>query len=162
MPFLYFYLRYLYSSHSKVKSAIPHLVSVTLNRLANQAALHAQDREDSEPWISIGQLRDDVLRDEHSISKREKIWSRVKAVVEMNSNVRSSQREGRNGEVSRVWEWIGAIADIEGESRERRRKSGRVSWYQEGAMGSSPISGMDDGPESAMQESRWSESRPIY
>jgi len=97
-------------------------------------------------------LRDDVLRDEHSIRKREALWNKVKRVVEMNANVRSSQREGRNGEISRVWEWIGAVAALDGEGK--RRKSGRVSWgaYDEN---SSPVSGMDDGP-------KWEESRPIY
>jgi hypothetical protein len=129
-------------------------VSLTLDRLANQAALHAQDKEAfPESWISIGQLRDDVLRDEHSISKREKLWAKVRNVVEMNANVRSSQRESRSGEISRVWEWIGAVGGLENRERERR-KSGRVSWgvYDEH---SSPVSGMDAGP-------KWEEPRPIY
>lgn len=74
----------------------------------------------------------------------------------MNANVRSSQRESRSGEVSRVWEWIGAIDGDGGESRMRRKsgKGGRVSWgaYDEN---SSPVSGMDAGP-------KWEEGRPIY
>lgn len=76
----------------------------------------------------------------------------------MNANVRSSQREGRNGEISRVWEWIGAVGNLEGVG-ERRRKSGRVSWgvYDER---SSPVSGSDGGPE--MVQQKWQEGRPIY
>jgi len=79
----------------------------------------------------------------------------VRPIVEMNANVRSSQRESRSGEISRVWEWIGAV---DGESnRKGARKSGkggRVSWgaYDEN---SSPVSGMDAGP-------KWEEGRPIY
>lgn len=75
-------------------------------------------------------------------------------MVEMNANVRSSQRESRSGEISRVWEWIGAVGSIQDAESRRRRKSGRVSWgtYDEN---SSPVSGMDAGP-------RWEESRPIY
>jgi hypothetical protein len=71
----------------------------------------------------------------------------------MNANVRSSQRESRSGEISRVWEWIGAVGGLENRERERR-KSGRVSWgvYDEH---SSPVSGMDAGP-------KWEEARPIY
>lgn len=137
---------------------MPHLVSLTLDRLATQAALHVQDREDyPEGWISIGQLRDDVLRDQHSLRKREALWNKVKKVVEMNANVRASQRESRSGEVSRVWEWIGAVGGIE--SGEKRRKSGRVSWgvYDDK---SSPVSGSDGGPE--MVQSKWEEGRPIY
>ena len=84
----------------------------------------------------------------------------MRKVVEMNSNVRSSQRESRNGEISRVWEWVGAIGNLES-GGEGRRKSGRgrVSWgvYDEC---SSPVSGSDGGPE-AMQL-KWQEGRPIY
>jgi hypothetical protein len=131
---------------------------MTLDRLATQATLHVQDKEDyPESWISIGQLRDDVLREEHSLRKREALWNKVKKVVEMNANVRSSQRESRSGEISRVWEWIGAVGGIE--SGERRRKSGRVSWgvYDDK---SSPVSGNDGGPE--MVQNKWQEPRPIY
>lgn len=130
-------------------------MSLTLDRLATQASLHAQDKDAfPENWISIGQLRDDVLRDEHSIRKREALWSKVRPIVEMNANVRSSQRESRSGEISRVWEWIGAVGNIDDGETRRRRKSGRVSWgaYDEN---SSPVSGTDAGP-------RWEESRPIY
>ena len=106
-------------------------------------------------------MRVDVLRDEHSIKKREALWSRVKKVVEMNANVRSSQREARNGEISRAWEWIGAIGNIGSGEGAKRRKSGRVSFYGDGDGDmSSPVSGMDDGPE--VVQMKWQESRPIY
>ncbi|CZT11813.1 related to SRC1-regulation of cohesion (Splice variant I) [Rhynchosporium agropyri] len=153
------YLRSAISSRSLSNAQIPNLVSLTLDRLATQAALHAQDKEAvPENWISIGQLRDDVLRDEHSIRKREALWTKVRAVVETNANVRASQREGRNGVISRVWEWIGAVPSLES-GGERRRKSGRVSWgvYDDR---SSPVSGNDGGPQ--IVQNRWEESRPIY
>jgi hypothetical protein len=153
------YARSALTSRSKSNAQIPQLVSLTLDRLATQAALHVQDKEGvPESWISIGQLRDDVLRDEHSIRKREALWTKVRAVVEMNANVRSSQREGRNGVISRVWEWIGAVPSLES-GGERRRKSGRVSWgvYDER---SSPVSGNDGGPQ--VVQSKWEEGRPIY
>jgi hypothetical protein len=158
---LFAYSNQKYKSYTATVAAVPHLVSLTLDRLATQAALHAQDREAfPEPWIPIGQLRDDVLRDEHSVSKREALWSRVRKVVELNANVRASQREARNGEISRVWEWIGAVGAIEGPGgEERRRKSGRVSWGVYGEA-SSPVSGSDAGPE--MVQQKWMEGRPIY
>lgn len=110
-----------------------------------------------ESWISIGQLRDDVLRDEHSIRKREVVWARVRKVVEMNANVRASQREGRNGVISRVWEWVGAVPTTLESGAARRRKSGRVSW---GLVGEeSPAVGVD-GEQAA--QSKWEEGRPIY
>ncbi|KAI6250463.1 Inner nuclear membrane protein SRC1 [Erysiphe necator] len=101
-------LRSLIISKRKVNAAIPSLVSTTLERLTKQALLH-QENKNIDPWISIGQLRDDVLRNEHSIYKRETVWRKVRIVIETNANVRSSQKENRNGEVSRVWEWIGAL-----------------------------------------------------
>jgi len=146
------YSRQQYRQHIATNAAVPHLVSLTLDRLATQAALHVQDKEAfPESWISVSQLRDDVLRNEHSISRREKLWSHVKKVVEMNANVRASSRESRNGEISRVWEWIGAVGAIEDGFGEKRRKSGRVSW---GAYGneSSPVSGTDGGPEMVQQK----------
>ncbi|KAG4030128.1 hypothetical protein MFRU_013g01510 [Monilinia fructicola] len=152
---LFFYVRSSLRSHAATKAAIPALVSLTLSRLATQASLFAQDPDAvKEGWISIGQLRDDVLRDEHSLKKREQIWTKVKKVVEMNSNIRSMQRESQNGEISRVWEWIGALEDIE--SSVRRRKSGRVGW-------GTPLRERDDG-EGDIITPRWEEpgSRPIY
>lgn len=93
------------------------------------------------------------MRDEHNHKKRAALWDKVKKVVELNSNVRTGQREDRNGEISRVWEWVGNVAALdEGVGAGRRRKSGRVSWgvYDET---SSPVSGSDGG---------WKEGRPIY
>lgn len=102
------YVRSALISRRKTNAIIPSLVSLTLERLTNQAITH-QENSEIERWISIGQLRDDILRDEHSIAKRERVWRKVRIVIETNANVRSSQKEDRNGEVSRVWEWIGAI-----------------------------------------------------
>ncbi|QSZ32618.1 hypothetical protein DSL72_002197 [Monilinia vaccinii-corymbosi] len=153
---LFFYIRSLIRSRAATNAAIPALVSLTLSRLATQASLYAQNPDVvKESWISIGQLRDDVLRDEHTLKKREKIWAKVRKVVEMNSNVRSMQRESHNGEISRVWEWIGALEDIEGSVR--RRKSGRASWV-------TPSKDQDEEDGEKMTKSRWEEpgSRPIF
>ncbi|KAL8898024.1 MAG: hypothetical protein Q9207_006909 [Kuettlingeria erythrocarpa] len=102
---------------------VPALVSTTLDRLATQAALY--NRGDApESWISVGQLRDDVLRDEFSAKRREALWRRVKKVVEMNANVRASERELRSGDVARVWEWIGNLGIIDDAWAEGGRRSG--------------------------------------
>ncbi|CAL3968817.1 unnamed protein product [Diplocarpon coronariae] len=156
--FLSVYTRSYLRSRAATNARIPSLVALTLDRLAQQAAQHTQDPSSvPEPWISIGQLRDDILRHEHSVRRREATWNRVRVVVETNANVRSSQREGRNGIISRVWEWVGAVPALEGV--EKRRKSGRVSWgvYDEA---SSPVSGDDGGPKAV--QGRWEEARPIY
>jgi len=154
---------------------VPALVSTTLDRLATQAALHARG-EALEGWISVGQLRDDVLRDEFSAKRREGLWKRVKAVVEMNANIRASVREGRGGEVSRVWEWIGNLGIMDDSGRREsgrmgllddngRRQSGRVSfggvdYLGEGGSGrTSPAPG---GRGEMVEARKWDEGRPIY
>lgn len=95
-----------------------------------------------------------MLRDEHSIVKRENLWSKVRKVVEMNANVRAGQRESRNGEISRVWEWIGNVVPVTLPEGSLKKKSGRVSFGTFGEA-ATPVSGDDGGP-------RWTESRPIY
>lgn len=80
--------------------------------------------------------------------------------MEHNSNVRTGQRESRNGDISKVWTWVGNTANLEsGYEGAKRRKSGRVSWGVYDEM-SSPVSGSDGGPE--MVQKQWQEGRPIY
>lgn len=151
------YMYFKYKSYTSAQARVPQLVDMTLNRLSTQAAMNIHDKYATpEPWISIGQLRDDVLRTEYSVKKREALWQKVRKIVEMNSNIRVSQKESRNGEIARVWEWIGAVAGVE--SGSARRKSGRVSFgaYADG----SPVSGSDDGQEAVRL--RWNESRPAF
>lgn len=163
------------------KARVPALVAMTLDRLATQAGLY--DRGDAaEPWISVGQLRDDVLRAEFSAARRADIWKKVKAVVELNANVRASVREGRGGDVSRVWEWIGSLTLLAGDEQQqhqnrvlagssRRGGSARVSWVN--AEPESSEEGIREGGrerESPQRERgreiiesrKWDEGRPIY
>ena len=153
-----FYARSYILSLRSSKARVPSLVATTLDRLATQAALHARG-DAPEGWISVGQLRDDVLRDEFSASRREKLWARVAAVVERNANVRASVREGRGGEVSRVWEWIGSLGLL-GDGSGGRRESGRISW---GGV-STPEAAYDTktNGNDEMEMRKWDEGRPIY
>ncbi|KAI9673874.1 MAG: inner nuclear membrane protein enriched at telomere/subtelomere region [Caeruleum heppii] len=119
-----------------VKAQVPDLVKDTLQILATQAALHGTDqRAAPERWLSVGQLRDDVLRDEFSPKRREQLWKRVQQVVEMNANVRASVKETRGGDVSRVWEWIGSVGRVEDGWSGTRRDSGRLSLGRSGGSG---------------------------
>lgn len=122
------YLRYRIRSRRADRARVPALVDLVLERLAAQKELwlyeddfeggagsgqQSDDADDSsflpDPFLFLPQLRDDVLRTTHSLAARERIWKYVRAVVEQNSNVRTGQREGRNGEVGRAWEWIGPV-----------------------------------------------------
>ncbi|KAF4825544.1 Inner nuclear membrane protein SRC1 [Colletotrichum siamense] len=149
----YFYVRSKYRSHKATVAQVPALVDLVLARLATQKELGEEEIDD--PWLFLPNLRDDVLRSVHSLGERDRIWKRVKAVVEQNSNVRTSQREGRSGEVGRAWEWIGPITG----DTARRRKSGRISF------GAGPDVKTEDTPDAAEKagaHSKWEESRPIY
>ncbi|KAL8930484.1 MAG: hypothetical protein Q9208_000668 [Pyrenodesmia sp. 3 TL-2023] len=131
---------------------VPALVSTTLDRLATQAALY--NRGDiPESWISIGQLRDDVLRDEFSAKRREALWRRVRDVVEMNANVRASERELRGGDVARVWEWVGNLGIVDDAWAEGGRRSGvRFSLgASDGVRGNEMV-----------EHRHWDEGRTIY
>lgn len=112
-------------------------------------------------------LRDDVLREEFRVKARERLWDVVKGLVEGNANVRTMVREGRTGEVSRVWEWIGAVQRIEGSAT--KRLSGGVV----GRIAGSPLAGrMSDfkGEDGSLDESslvpsagkKWEEGRSYY
>ena len=156
-----YYARSKYRRLQTNKARVPLLVSTTLDRLATQAALHEQGST-SEPWISVGQTRDDVLRDEFSAKRREEIWTKVKAIVEMNANVRANVREGRHGEVSRVWQWIGALPALEDAPwADKRRSGGR---YGLGVRAPTPDQRASPLPEGGreMEVRKWDEGRPIY
>lgn len=145
------YARKQYMDSRAAQAQVPGLVDLVLDRLANQKLV---DEDEDDPWLFLPNLRDDVLRKVHSLSQREKIWQRVRAIVEQNSNVRTGQREGRSGEVGRAWEWIGPTSGDSG----RKRRSGRVTRLLEGN---------DDADSSEMSEKsylhqKWEEKRPIY
>jgi Man1-Src1p-C-terminal domain len=117
----------------------------------------AADGRVTEGFISVGQLRDDVLRSTFSKAERERIWHGVKRIVEQNSNVRAGNREGgRTGEWSRVWEWIGPIDIAKGLEGGRRG----LLLNREA---DDNANGTVDEPRSELGESRkWDEGSPIY
>jgi hypothetical protein len=76
-------------------------------------------------------------------------------------------REGRSGDVSRVWEWIGGINAIGEPEHTGRRESARFSIPSpSGNIAASPHTPVGESqpePISSPRESRrWDEGRPIY
>ncbi|EON67958.1 hypothetical protein W97_07455 [Coniosporium apollinis CBS 100218] len=168
------YARWSIAYNREMEARAKQLASYALDRLAVQAALHAQDPHAyGEAYIPMGQLRDDVLRDEFSATRRQRLWERVQKKVEGNSNIRPMVREGRSGDVSRVWEWVGAIRAIEGvDGGSARRESSRFSFGPIAGsspavgssliVGSSPIKEDEGIKREMMQMNKWDEGRPIY
>ncbi|KAK5169157.1 inner nuclear membrane protein enriched at telomere/subtelomere region [Saxophila tyrrhenica] len=126
------YGRQRYISSRTVESVAKQLTGRVYEVLSEQAALHAADPNSyRDNHVSVAQLRDDILRDEYSTWRRKKVWDAVQKKVERNSNVRPMVREGRSGDVGRVWEWVGAVGRLESSPQSgghERRKSGRVSF----------------------------------
>ncbi|KIV80989.1 hypothetical protein PV11_08444 [Exophiala sideris] len=148
-----FYGRSKLVAYQQATAQIPGLVATTLDRLATQAALKERGRA-AEPFISVGQLRDDVLRNVFSASERERVWQNVRKIVEGNSNVRAATREGgKTGEWSRVWEWIGPV-DL-APALEGRRSGGLIEDGRNASAEGTP-------DRSNLEVRRWDEGRPIY
>lgn len=163
------YTRYTITYNRETESRAKQLASYALDRLSTQAALHARDPSTyPENFISMTHLRDDVLRDEFSAKRRLKLWDKVQKKVEGNSNIRPMVREGRHGDRSRVWEWVGAVGLIEDGPSSARRDTG--SRFSLGGLTSSPASaimspqanGPIAGGEKEMVQRKWEEGRPIY
>ena len=113
----------------------------------------------SEGFISIGQLRDDVLRAVLSASERERVWKGVRAIVEGNANVRAASREdSRTGELSRVWEWIGPVNLAPG--LEGRKSGGMIEdrVASEGNEGGEIVKNSKE----MVASRKWDEGRPVY
>lgn len=172
------YGRRRYLAHRQLAAQVPALVDRVLDRLAAQKELAFEsgaDGESEDPFLFLPNLRDDVLRSMHSLADRERLWRRVRAVVEQNSNVRTGQREGRNGEVGRAWEWIGPSrlgglggagageGGVASARRGRRSVIGRVSWGDSGseAVDDGKIVGAEE-KRRVVQHRKWEEARPIY
>jgi hypothetical protein len=140
------------------------LASFALEKLSYQATLHASEPEIyRENYMSVAQLRDDVLRDEFSADRRKKLWDKVAKKVEGNANVRPAVREGRSGDVGRVWEWTGAVGYLESATGvENRRKSGRMAIAPADdlsmvARGDSSVLKRED-----VKTSKWAEAKRPY
>jgi hypothetical protein len=139
-------------------------------KLKRQAARHRNDEVGfPETFISLGGLRDDVLKSEHNPKKRDKIWKKVQQVVERNANVMTLARPDRFGQVSRTWQWtgdIGAIEDVPAPTDRsvKKRHTPRVSWGEYEQDGNkSPVSGMDGGPRVGGELNKWQETpRPRF
>lgn len=114
----------------------------------------------SEGFISVGQLRDDVLRATFSAAERERVWKGVRAIVEGNANVRAATREGgRTGEFSRVWEWIGPVnlaPGLEG------RRSGGLLQEERAASEGAGLRDVGTRSKALLETRKWDEGRPVY
>lgn len=86
--------------------------SKLLTRAATQEQNHHIDNVLTPyPYLAPAQLRDLILADIHSPSKRNVLWQRVEKIIESNSNVRAKVEE-QFGEDIRVWQWVGGTYEL--------------------------------------------------
>jgi hypothetical protein len=111
------WLRHRLQKNQSKKGQSKKLVAATLSRLEEVKRQSLQRKSSKEEgYLSISQLRDDILRNETLESKKKALWTIVTKVVEANTNVRTRQAKVR-GEWSRVWEWIGSIKTEQGDDQ---------------------------------------------
>ncbi|KAF2676619.1 sister chromatid separation protein-like protein [Lentithecium fluviatile CBS 122367] len=151
-----FYGKYSITTNRAMEARAKQLASDVFDRLANQATLaHHEPGAYQERGLSMNQLRDDVLRNEFSSSRRMKLWQRVQKKVEHNSNIRAAVREGQSGDITRMWEWIGPVQMLEDGRSSGKRESGRYS------LGWAPNSSPPE-PQAMKEVRQWDEGHPIY
>ncbi|TGZ85093.1 hypothetical protein EX30DRAFT_392478 [Ascodesmis nigricans] len=97
----FFYLRHTLTTRRAYNDQVTRLIHISLRQLSRHATEHPD-----QPYIAVAHLRDQVLRHEFNPKKRSKLWEGVEKVVELNSNVRAGEKEVQ-GEIMRVWTWIG-------------------------------------------------------
>lgn len=107
------WLRLRWRNRSKVQERAQGLVDLALGKLQrakqrSNALGSSGSGSGEEPYLSIAQLRDTVLRHETSEPTRRELWARVSRLVEANTNVRTRQAKVQ-GEWARVWEWVGVL-----------------------------------------------------
>ena len=114
----------LYGRHRSAANAIEarkvaELVQLALDYLQEQEMAYYTDQVSTpEDFIVPARLRDLVLQEEHSPKVRQKIWEKVRPVIEGNANVRTNLQEV-HGEDTTVWKWVGSPSAV----REKRRLS---------------------------------------
>jgi hypothetical protein len=120
------WVRHRFQSNKSRKGQTKELVVATLARLEEVKRISIQSNDDSQDgFLSLTQLRDDILRNESLESKKKKIWMGVIKAVESNTNVRTRQAKVR-GEWSRVWEWIGALEPKKGQGSRSKLEAKEV------------------------------------
>jgi hypothetical protein len=158
-------------SNRQAEVEAKRMASEVFKELADYAADIVYDSSGRDGYISVSQLRDDVLREEFSAKRRTVIWRKVERLVEQNSNVRTKVGVLDSGDVGRGWKWIGPVRPLEDGASgvgSGRRTSSRSRFSLGPVPSSSPvveIKNTDISPDTSSNSvfARWDDSsRPAY
>lgn len=104
---IYLIGKYWLGAREMRRTRAEKLASTAIARLKEQRkAAIADDRGRTPRSVPVPQLRDEVQPEVISLDTRKKVWKDVEVLVETNANVRARQSEV-DGEIMRVWEWVG-------------------------------------------------------
>lgn len=107
------YGRHSIKHRREIEEEVEELVPLSLSLLQAQAQNYSlRDSMTPEPFLAPAQLRDLVLRDEKSASRKAELWKKVEREVEKNANVRARVAE-QHGEEIRVWQWVGGAYETD-------------------------------------------------
>ena len=107
------YGRHAIQHRRQIDEEVEELVPLSLSLLQAQAQNYSlRDSMTPEPYLAPAQLRDLVLRDEKSASRKAELWKKVEQAVEKNANVRARMAE-QHGEEIRVWQWVGGAYETD-------------------------------------------------
>lgn len=97
----------------EIAEEVEELVPLSLSLLqAQDQNYNLRDSMTPVPYLAPAQLRDLVLRDERSASRKAELWKQVEKAVESNANVRARMAE-QHGEEIRVWQWVGGAYETD-------------------------------------------------
>ncbi|TIB02689.1 hypothetical protein E3P94_00934 [Wallemia ichthyophaga] len=85
------------------KKRVKELVKYTIEHVRERMVESMHDPAMA-PYVIPEQIRDNALADIHSSAERQKLWSRVRSVVESNANIQLKQLEIQ-GDITDVFEW---------------------------------------------------------
>lgn len=116
-----------YKKNLETKREAKKYAAAVQDMLKEDAAMLAYEPMNTrDGYISVTQLRDDVLRQEFSSSRRKALWQHVEKLVEQNSNIRTKVGTLDTGDVGRGWRWTGAVRSIESSVERPSTSNGRI------------------------------------
>lgn len=103
----YFITRHWVMVRKQRKARSERLAAMAIARLkAQRTAANEDTRGLTMRCVPVPQLRDEIQPEVASLDTRKRVWADVERLVETNSNVRARQTD-IEGEIMRVWEWVG-------------------------------------------------------
>ncbi|KAL6950021.1 hypothetical protein ACO0QE_000690 [Hanseniaspora vineae] len=109
---MYQVIKYKYEKHQAEQTMIKDFTSKILKYLQinKRRSMHGQVVY---PYLSSVQLRDILSNENESLSNKNKIWNKISKHLEKNNSTIKTELIEFNGEIMKVWEWVGPLDLLE-------------------------------------------------